>query len=89
MVGGSKHRPKNLKKGEQALYDDQGQLFGVLRDCVLLKTPHKFRIEGDVEIDGNVTISGTSEAADHISDGKSGKSHTHTDSVSGQTTEPL
>lgn len=44
-------------------------------------------IEGNVDISGNTTVSGTSNAADHISNGISGKSHTHT-GVHGETTPP-
>lgn len=32
---------------------------------------------GDINLDGNLVVTGTSTAADHISDGISGKSHTH------------
>lgn len=38
---------------------------------------------GNAEFGGNVTISGDSKAADHISDGKSGKSHKHRENGQG------
>lgn len=48
------------------------------------------RINGDVLVMGNVAISGTSNANDHISSGVSGKSHTHSVPLvaSGSSTKP-
>ena len=41
---------------------------------------------GNAEFGGNVTVTGTSEAADHISGGKSGKDHTHLEQGDGKPT---
>lgn len=45
-------------------------------------------ITSDISVTGNMTVSGTVTASDCISDGKSGASHTHTDSQGGSTTSP-
>ena len=41
---------------------------------------------GDAEFGGNVKVTGTSEAADHISDGISGKDHDHMEQGDGKPT---
>lgn len=46
-------------------------------------------INGNVDINGDQTITGTSEATDHISNGKSGASHNHTGDSGGTTSAPL
>lgn len=44
---------------------------------------------GNAEFGGNVKVTGTSEAADHVSGGKSGKDHTHLENGQGkQTNKP-
>jgi phage baseplate assembly protein gpV len=53
----------------------------------LLNMLGNVNIVGDVNIDGNTVMSGTSTASDHLSSGKSGKSHTHT-GVHGGTSPP-
>ena len=40
-------------------------------------TAPNLNIEGDVNIEGNLGVTGTSTASDHDSDGISGKTHTH------------
>lgn len=43
---------------------------------------------GNASFGGNISVTGTSEAADHISDGKSGNSHTHMEEGDGKPTSP-
>lgn len=52
------YRLKNLKTGEVALYDDQGQVVHLTRDGILVKTPKKLRLEGlDIELHASRSLS--------------------------------
>lgn len=46
-------------------------------------------IRGNFQLEGNQTITGTSEAVDHISSGKSGATHVHKGDSGGETGEPI
>ena len=46
-------------------------------------------IRGNFKIEGNQTITGTSEAVDHSSSGKSGATHIHEGDSGGETGEPI
>ena len=45
-------------------------------------------VVGNLDIQGDITSSGTSTAIDHLSSGKSGASHTHTSTAPGTPTSP-
>jgi phage baseplate assembly protein V len=46
-------------------------------------------IRGNFKIEGDQTITGTSEAVDHVSSGKSGATHIHNGDSGGETGEPI
>lgn len=81
----------SLKDGDSALYHMEGHNFLLTEDGVARLTCKRFEIIADEVISdasetqatgnfstlGNSTTAGTSEAADHISGGISGKTHRH------------
>lgn len=84
-VGDRRYRLKGLAKGEVAMYTDEGDCIHIKRGGVI-SVSASTRVEidsptstfsGNVDITGNLAVAGESTAADHISDGVSGKSHTH------------
>lgn len=90
-VGDRRYRLKNMKNGEVALYTDEGDFVHIKRGGtirvkaalkVIMETPlvecsKDLKVAGNVDIQGNQTVGGISEANDHISSGVSGKTHAH------------
>lgn len=94
-----------IDKGEMAIYNqfhdkvhirkdrviEMKSAVKVLVDSPLLECLQNLKVGGNAEIGGNQTVIGTSTAADHISDGISGKGHLHggVQTGSGQTGAPV
>ncbi|WP_140918651.1 phage baseplate assembly protein V [Limnobaculum xujianqingii] len=91
VVDNKATRLGSLKPGDSALYHMDGHHFLLTEDGVAEVTCRIFKVvadevvfearetqfAGNVSILGNSTTTGTSEAADHISGGISGKTHRH------------
>jgi phage baseplate assembly protein V len=60
-----RHRLKDIKSGESAQYDDQGQKVHLTRDGIVMETPKKFTLnvngKGSITIDkdGVITLKGS------------------------------
>ena len=57
-VSDRRHRPTNLKPGEVAMHDDQGQILHLTRDGIHVKTSKKitFEAEGEVALSSGGTF---------------------------------
>ncbi len=100
QIGDRRYRLKGLEKGEAAIYTDQGDKVHIKRGGTIeVVASTKLEVSSplatfsqDVQIAGDLDVTGNSTANDHISSGVSGKSHDHDinsgSSAPGPTAEP-
>ncbi|HHF5251804.1 TPA: phage baseplate assembly protein V [Haemophilus influenzae] len=78
-------RPTALKPGDSVLYHAEGHQLLLTQNGEAILTCKKFTVNADeinfdapqTQFAGDVTMIGTSTAADHLSNGKSGANHDH------------
>ncbi|ATG74323.1 phage baseplate protein [Zobellella denitrificans] len=80
------HRPTGLEAGDSVLYHHEGHMLRLTKEGVAILSCRRFEVQAEQEVffdtpqtrfGGDVEILGVSAAADHVSDGVSGKNHTH------------
>lgn len=89
-------RPTALTAGDTVVYHAEGHSLKLTENGEVILDCTKLTIQADqvifetpqTQFTGDVVILGTSTAADHLSNGVSGKSHTHTGDSGGTTSPP-
>ena len=76
-------RPSNISEGEVKRTFSDGGFYSYLNGTLTLNPVSEVVINADVTINGNLDITGTSSAEDHLSSGISGKNHKHSGVTSG------